>query len=82
MTDPREGVTEGLDLPDIPAHTHGNGMGQVPQGSPTHIAIPIQAWKATLEILNTLPYGQVSDLIPMIQHGHPMAMDPVGQDAG
>jgi hypothetical protein len=41
-------------------------------GNPTHIAIDIAVWKATLDVLGTLPYSQVEGLIPAIRNGQPM----------
>ena len=41
-------------------------------GSPTHIAIDIAVWKATLDVLGTLPFSQVEQLIPAIRGGTPM----------
>jgi hypothetical protein len=41
-------------------------------GNPTHIAIDIAVWKAALDVLGTLPYSQVEQLIPAIRNGSPM----------
>lgn len=43
-------------------------------GAPTHIAIDMVVWKATLDILGTLPYQQVEQLIPAIRGGTPMTL--------
>jgi hypothetical protein len=48
-------------------------------GNPTHIAIDIAVWKATLDILGTLPYGQVEGLIPAIRNGQPMNLAANGE---
>jgi hypothetical protein len=41
-------------------------------GSPTHIAIEMAVWKAALDVLGTLPFSQVEQLIPAIRGGTPM----------
>jgi hypothetical protein len=41
-------------------------------GNPTHMAIDIVVWKAVLDVLGTLPYSQVEQLIPAIRGGTPM----------
>jgi hypothetical protein len=55
--------------PEVP--TGDPGATAMP-GNPTHIAIDIAVWKAALDVLGTLPYSQVEQLIPAIRNGSPM----------
>jgi hypothetical protein len=64
MTDPRAEVAE--------AAAELNGDQE--KGNPTHVAIDIMAWKAALDILGTLPYEQVEQLIPALRGGKPMSL--------
>jgi hypothetical protein len=58
--------------PEIPTAKNSD-PGQVAGiGNPTHIAIDIAVWKAVLDVLGTLPFSQVEQLIPAIRGGQPM----------
>jgi hypothetical protein len=57
------------------AETPNGDPGQVSGiGNPTHIAIDMSVWKAALDVLGTLPYQQVEQLIPAIRGGTPITL--------
>jgi hypothetical protein len=58
------------------AETNGDPGAIAGIGNPTHIAIEMVVWKAALDILGTLPYSQVEQLIPAIRGGTPMNLEP------
>ncbi len=76
MSEPRAGVTEGLEKEKTKATPNGAtpAVEVAKSGSPTHVAIPIEVWKATLDTLSTLPYAQVEQLIPAIRTGAPITL--------
>ncbi len=54
---------------EAPISEHGKMAGG---GTPTHVAIDLATWKAALDILGTLPYSQVEQIIPAIRGGQPI----------
>jgi hypothetical protein len=74
MTDPRPEVDEAMKDEGV-AFLNGK------QGTPTHVAIDILVWKAALDILGTLPYSQVEQIIPAIRGGTPMSLGAGKTDA-
>jgi hypothetical protein len=64
MTDPRAEVAEAA------AELNGDqGIAGL-----THVAVPIEVWKAAIDALSTMPYSQVDRLVPALQAGKPISL--------
>ena len=42
---------------------------------PTHLAVPIEVFRSTVDILSALPFKQVSAVIQALQQCKPLAID-------
>lgn len=42
---------------------------------PTHVAVTVQAWKAALDVLGTLPHTQVENLILQLRNCAPVTVE-------